>query len=143
MFDKNTFITHTHPVQRVDSNITINNAPTDESVRLLKEMEEAAEDKLLYRGEIRDNTLSAQWNVFKDVAINMYKCAVRIKLNGIDHLFKFQIEKQYGMNRFDVAMLVKDKLAVFIADEIIKQTIVGSSVDSFRGLIDDIADKDY
>jgi len=41
--------------------ITEKRAPTDESVRLLREMEEAAEKRVIERGALKDNLLEAQW----------------------------------------------------------------------------------
>ena len=114
-----------HAPQRteyVDRNITITEkrAPTDQSVKLLSEMETAAEDRLVCRGEIRNNTMSVQWNVFQDIASAMmdYKVVVRIKLNGTEHLLKFNIDYKYGKDQEAVVVAVRDKIAELIATQI-------------------------
>jgi hypothetical protein len=119
MFNTTTIHQHRHQTEVVDRNVTINRAPTDESVELLREMEAAAEDKLIYRGEIRNNTLSAQWNVFEDMLCMAYRCGIRIKLNGNEHLLKFEIMKFEAKTQFDAVKLIRDKLSGFIANQII------------------------
>lgn len=121
MFDR-TVIHVPQRTEYVDRHVTITEkrAPTDQSVKLLSEMELAAEDKLICRGEIRNNTLAAQWNVFQDCASGMmdYKVAVRVKLNGDEHLLRFPIEYKYGKDHQAVAIAVRDKIAELVATQI-------------------------
>jgi len=122
MFDRTIIHTPTR-TEYVDRNITVNEhrAPTDQSVKLLSEMEKAAEDKLICRGEIRNNILSAQWSVFQDIASGMmdYKVAVRIKLNEKEHIIKFPIQYKYGRNEHEIVIAVRDKLSSLIAEQIL------------------------
>jgi len=122
MFDK-TIVHSPSRTEYVDRNITITEkrAPTDQSVKLLSEMELAAENKLICRGEIRNNTLSAQWNIFQDVASAMmdYKVAVRVMLNGKEHILRFNIEYKYGNDEGAVVRVVRDKIATLIAEQIL------------------------
>ena len=54
MFDR-TFIAEGGHVRAVNTKVNIHRAPTDESVRLLKEMETAARDKIIESVAVRDN----------------------------------------------------------------------------------------
>lgn len=138
MFDR----TVIHAPQRtefVDRNITVTEkrAPTDESVRLLSEMELAAEQKLICRGEIRNNTLAAQWNVFQDFASGMmdYKVAVRVKLNSTDHTLRFPVQYKYGNDEQAVVLAVRDKVAELIATQILMEAFNDRAVsDAVRRL---------
>lgn len=88
MFDKihitpakseNTF--HTH-------NISLNRAPTDESLKLLKEFEEKAEEKYLSKFEVADNELNLlsldAWHEFTGERT----CVIKFKLNGQEYTSK-------------------------------------------------------
>jgi hypothetical protein len=81
----NTFVSnrtqHSSP-----GNITINEhrAPTAESVKMLKELEDAAENKLISYGRLENNIVSARWYVFNDYLNYEQHIIIRIKLNGTD-----------------------------------------------------------
>jgi hypothetical protein len=123
MFDKTTIVHR--PTKIVDRHVTIteNRAPTDDSVKLLREMEQAAFDNMICRGEIRNNTLAAQWTVFRDSSASMmdYKVIVRVKLNGNDHVIRFPMEHQRGQDEQAVVLEVRDKLAKLIAEQVITE----------------------
>lgn len=72
-------------VTHVHSTTTERRAPTDESVRLLMEMEQAAERRVIERGEIKDNVVNARWSALYDREspdiVNLY---VRFTINGVD-----------------------------------------------------------
>jgi len=119
MFD--THILHQHRgTHFIDRNVTINEhrAPTDKSVALLKEMEQAAEDKLICRGEVKDNLLSAQWDVFEDYMTMRLRCIVRVKLNGKEHLLKFYIDRATMYEEHAVYDVILEKLSSLVAKEI-------------------------
>lgn len=121
MFDR-TVINMRPTTEYVDRHVTITEkrAPTEQSVRLLNEMEQAAEDRLICRGEIRNNTLAAQWSVFQDFASAMmdYKVAVRVVLNNKEHILRFYIQYAHGKDRQSVVVAVRDKIAELIATQI-------------------------
>lgn len=80
---------HTH-TSHVTSNSTVTEkrAPTDDSVKLLKEMEKAAENKLLSRIEINNTLLEiVAFEVSENVLDRGYKCLFVVKINGkiIEH----------------------------------------------------------
>lgn len=64
------------------TNVTVNRAPTDESVRLLKEFEQAARDKVVSSQELKNNLVEATvWHVHD--AMNWKdKYKILIKING-------------------------------------------------------------
>lgn len=67
-------------------------APTDESVRLLREMENQSLDQILSRVHIRNNTLEVEWVVFADRRTMGQNAVCRLKLNGIEHRIEVPIE---------------------------------------------------
>lgn len=81
MFDR-VEITHlTRPgYQYVD--VTEKRAPTDESVRLLREMEKAATDKIIKSLELASNTLNARVHVMKEHLSGKNQFAIIMDLNG-------------------------------------------------------------
>lgn len=63
MFDKYEFVSVNRRVsERVTENVTINRAPTDESVRLLKEMESEARKKII--DSVRVDSMGLKCSVF-------------------------------------------------------------------------------
>ena len=62
--------------------VTEKRAPTDESVRLLKEMEKAAEDKIIKSLELASNTLNARVHVMKEYLSGKNQFAIIMDLNG-------------------------------------------------------------
>lgn len=63
-------------------NVTEKRAPTDESVRLLREMEKAATDKIIKSLELVSNTLHARVHVMKEHLSGKNQFAVIMDLNG-------------------------------------------------------------
>lgn len=85
MFDR----THIHPTRTeyVDRDVSVTikekRAPTDESVKLLGEMEAAARERIVerYVATLEDNTLSA---IATMEMYDTYKTRIRFTLNGKD-----------------------------------------------------------
>jgi len=120
MFDR-TFISAPKETTYVDHNVTITEkrAPTDESVKLLAEMERAAENKVIGHGEIKNNTLAAEWFISEDLLNWRYNVAVRVKLNGGEHIIKFTLEDEYKDDLDTLIDVVRGKVAERIADDIL------------------------
>lgn len=120
MFDR-TFISAPKETTYVDHNVTITEkrAPTDESVKLLAEMERAAENKVIGHGEIKNNTLSAEWFVSEDLLNWRHNVAVRVKLNGREHIIKFTLDDEYKDDLDTLIDAVRGKVAERIADDIL------------------------
>jgi len=78
LFDKTTINRHYH-----DTSIIEKRAPTDESVRLLKEMEEKAESKFLSRIELHNNYMDISvCELVRNYADLDRKFYYGLKLNG-------------------------------------------------------------
>jgi hypothetical protein len=57
-------------------------APTDESIKLLKEMEEKVEDKVLKAMRLEDNTLKTVVHLQEDMMTGDMNVLLNLKLNG-------------------------------------------------------------
>ena len=84
MFDK-VHITHLTPPGYVYANVTEKRAPTDESIRLLKEMETAARDKIIKSIELESNTINARVFVQREVLSAKNQYAIICDINGKRH----------------------------------------------------------
>jgi len=102
MFDSYTTRQVTESVTK-NVNVTENRAPTDESVRLLREMEQAVKDKFLKSISLNNNEVSGKFFLEQSMwGSNIYNFAIMI--NGKKHMVKFENKFE---NAFDNE---KDKL---------------------------------
>lgn len=92
------FDTHHHGPARVNVTTTEHRAPTDDSVRLLSEMEEKVLKRILSRHTLQDNAFNAEWYIIQHNHIDDMELVCRFKLNGE--------EKKITLNlcRFDIRM---------------------------------------
>lgn len=82
-------------VKKIDANITVheNRASTDESIRLLQEMEDKVTEKILYSSTTKRNLLSAAVMVVsKDVMSHSCIAHASFNLNGKDYHIKENID---------------------------------------------------
>ena len=97
-------------------------APTDESVRLLKEMEEKAAQKLIATVRLQDNTFNATCHVFHHPCEMRVEFIVRFSLNGREYEIKSS-EDQFELSRLTETAAQKmhkaviEKLAALITLE--------------------------
>lgn len=77
----------------VDRNITINRAPTDESIRLYDEMKQKAYDSILDSFKIESNTINGNVIYYKDIFSYAYIIKYKYKLNGKTHEGKLQFNE--------------------------------------------------
>jgi hypothetical protein len=105
----------------VDADIEVHEhrAPTDQSIKLLTDMESAARSKLLSVNRLVDNTLDATWHVFDDPAAFDLKALLQFKLNGRE--FKIEVELERRLTKLEQARKVADKLVNIIAQHLAKQ----------------------
>lgn len=94
----NTYIdnsTHTKQPERID--IHEHKAPTDESVRLLNEMQEKAMQNIVFKGEVKNNVFSGELSVFrlnKNITVSLdevYSIYYKFKFNGQEYVINEQI----------------------------------------------------
>lgn len=106
MFDSYTI--ERHATEYVTQNIHEHRAPTDESVRLLKELENKAIDKLLHVVELKNNVFNATWFIGLD-HISLYnKVYCIFKLNGLEYKIDFIVKR--GINFESITEQVYGKL---------------------------------
>jgi len=93
MFDKyymregNSTHTHKHNV-----NVQENKAPTDESIKILNEMQEKARMNLIKHFEIEDNSLNGQIFLHQEPMTRQYIFSTRFTLNGIEYYAEKKIK---------------------------------------------------
>lgn len=99
MFDKTYISTGksggSHHSHRHEVTVNEHRAPTDESVRLLNEMEQAAKNNLLNSIVIKDNTLNGVVFYFREdpmLVVGRFKYMAKFKLNGREFRFNGEYE---------------------------------------------------
>jgi CRISPR/Cas system-associated endonuclease/helicase Cas3 len=91
MFDVN--YSHVEQVTRdVEKHVHEHRAPTDESVALLKEMEEKAQEKLLRSYKLDTNDFNAVWHVMQDNLHMTHRVLIQFELNGKTHDIEYSID---------------------------------------------------
>lgn len=85
-------------------------APTDKSVALLKEMEEAAQKKLISVTRLEDNLLKAEWYRFRSASSPRENIAIRILINDSEHVIDAELSYELQTEE-DIAMFVYRKIA--------------------------------
>ena len=117
MFDR-TFITPTEV-----RHVTENRAPTDESVRLLKELEEKALEKVL-SFNVLDNELKMSWAVIDEPWTRSQFAECRLKLNDKIHKFRVEIPVDSQETIMELVMeAVKERLAAVITMDLFNTTL--------------------
>lgn len=114
------FDTHFTHVGGGHTTVTEKRAPTDESVRLLRELEEAAEKRVLERGASPDNDLNYTWTIRHNYAENTLTICVRFSLNGREHTrtFEWPMSRWCGDPR-ERLKGIRDEVAHVIATEVV------------------------
>lgn len=114
-------------------NVTERRAPTDESVRLLMEMEKAAKDKILTSRRLDANHITGQF--FREYdACNCYDNFIfRFKLNSKEIRAEYTPKSLSGNRRDD-----QEKILQGIVDEVAKQIAIHALMD-MKELIRDIS----
>ena len=77
-----TYIHNTPSHLSAKVNVKEHRAPTDESIRLLREMEKEVEKNLVRRQKISNNDIDGGVSIFRDFASRGYVVYVSFKLNG-------------------------------------------------------------
>lgn len=106
-----------YPVYR---DITINRAPTDESVRLLSEMQAAAEKKVVQAITVADSTFECVVHRWRDMMNGKYVFRAVFSLNGKKMTAETTIEERKADNDKTAAWItLRDEIAKVIATEAI------------------------
>jgi hypothetical protein len=120
---------------KIEITATEKRAPTDESVRLLQEMEEAALKRLVQRSVLRDNRLSAEWQVFDDFGeLEVGKrVIVRLSVNGKECDFDFTLWPRDFMAEGPIRLKPEAVIADRVRAEVIGKLAELLTVEFFRG----------
>lgn len=105
--------------------VTEHRAPTDESVRLLKEMEQAARDKVLQSVQVEDSTIACVLHTMRDVLSDKLNVVAIVKVNGK----KMEIRREfdmYDMTREKVAIGMHTAVAERIAAELLSKAFAAT-----------------
>ena len=94
------------------SETTEHRAPTDESVRLLKEMEQAARDKLVDVMKIESNKFHAKAYIFRMPASRTLKIRIVFSLNDEKHDFEFDIDESKAQSRESLVKAISSAIAL-------------------------------
>lgn len=103
--------------------VTENRAPTDDSVKLLMEMERAAEDKLVSSGTLENNILSGKFYEFLDHLHQEIKVHVVFMLNGKEYKFHTTIQIYQCNTEQEKWELVFNSFSRFLASEMLDKLI--------------------
>lgn len=103
---------HTHTV-------TEKRAPTDESVRLLKEMEDEARKKITETTVVHNTEFTCKLHKYYDMLNGADKYAVIYTLNGKQSRLDIDVEVYKMLSPEQVACYIRDKVAVDIANKML------------------------
>lgn len=112
----------THYVER-NVNVTEHRAPTDESVRLLREMEEAAEKNVLDRVKLADNGFECALTLYRDAMNDEVRVIARYKLNGrvseVEHRIPTTQFSRRPQEKLEAILPIRVKIAEDIASQML------------------------
>lgn len=112
---------HVSRSAHIDADVEVHEhrAPTDQSVKLLSDMESAARAKLLSVNRLINNTLEATWYVFDDPAAFDLKAVLQFKLNG--RPFKIEVDLERRLTKAEQARKMVENLIDHISQELVKR----------------------
>ena len=102
--------------------ITENRAPTDESVRLLKEMEKAAQDKLLGSIRLENCPIDCVIHSYKDSFGLDLQFIVRLKVNGQTIEIRHTHRQKFG-NLQEERQAIANELRACVAERIASELL--------------------
>lgn len=106
-------------------------APTDESVKLLRDFEKEALNKLIGVYEINDNSFNSSFHIFKSPESFGYKVIGRFQLNSKEFKFEFTISP-FDTSPIEKGYVINDKLIEIIRIKIIEKISEVLSIDLFK-----------
>lgn len=103
----------------VNTTVTEKRAPTDESVRLLKEMEAEARKKITETTVVSSTEFTCKLHKYHDALNCCDNYAVIYTLNGQQRRLDIMVEIYKMMTPEQVACLIRDEVAVDIANKML------------------------
>lgn len=95
-------------------------APTDDSIKLYKEIKEKAYDSILDSISINDNTLNMKGIVYRDLYEFSIKCSYSANLNGRAFEGTVAVKDWNIHNKYDLIVSILDQLSKSLAVELLK-----------------------
>lgn len=100
-------------------NVTEKRAPTDESVRLLKEMEDEARKKITETTVVRNTEFTCKLHKYNDAVNASDNYAVIYTLNGKQGRLDISVDCYDELSPEQTACFIRDKVAVDIANKML------------------------
>jgi len=104
-------------------------APTDESVRLLREMEDAAKGQVLAAVRVENTPVDGVLHVMRDQMSDLMRFSCVFKVNG--KRLEARHEANLSASREDIAIGVRDAIAKVIANELTSSVLAASKALNF------------
>jgi hypothetical protein len=128
LFGDNIEINHTTAAPAYPQTIHEHRAPTDKSVELLREMEDASKESIIGSCLIEDNTLNGLVVIFQRQAMVMSRVAyIRFTFNGKEYVIKEELHHSFEWKRdeerAEVVRMLFDAVMKKVGDEIWPATI--------------------
>jgi len=120
MFNNYTFETRGTQFTRVKSTTTEHRAPTDDSVRLLNEMQEKARDNIIKTITVSDNAVNGIIIVFKNLMENSYEVIADFTINGKEYMVKKQTTRAQVELNEEILRYMVEEVGHTIAMELAK-----------------------
>lgn len=113
-----------HTTEYVTREVNVHRAPTDKSVALLKEMEQAARDKVLETIRLENNGFEAVCHRMVNYADNdtIWKCIYSLN----DKRFETTVRLSDRRDPMDVVDMLRDEMAKDIAAAILAPALVAA-----------------
>lgn len=122
MFDTHIHRTAPNYPQSVHVKTTEQRAPTDESLRLLKEMQEKARESILSAMRSGPNSFKCTTIVYPDYLSNTLHLRINFRLNETEHERDIELPNSArALNREAWMLLIRDEIAKVIANIIVIQ----------------------
>ena len=102
------------------STVTEQRAPTDESVKLLRDMEQKARDEVIKAMQIPSTTVSGVVHAMRDLMRGQMLAKALVKING-KHLEADAAVDEWEVKPHQLAGALRDALAKVIATEVLTE----------------------
>jgi hypothetical protein len=106
-------------------------APTDESIKLLNEMQDSALKNILARGFTENNVLKANWLVYQEPTRLSHIFVCRFTLNNKDYDFEFEISRM----RDNIRYCSSEQFADDLLKKVIEKVSLTLMIEGLKGEI--------
>lgn len=96
--------------QSMDVTVHEHRAPTDESVKILRDAEERAQERLLSITRLESNEFNATWHVSRRMDNCHVEIVCRFSLNGTEHRVNISAPEEKAANEHELMDMVQDAI---------------------------------